>query len=217
MKDTTEPLFYLTSRHGDTGNNVMFHNTGGCGYGTDLDNLRLYSLEDAQKETGYDINSLPLLKSAVDAVSIKAVDCQYLDEEVNGNDLNNEYVIQVQKMWNGNDIAFMVMGGTTFNYNKAHIFDFLTGDDLSMRDNRYKLWSKSYLDSISRRTFQRENINTRKMITGPGIKYKKPRKKKESSGKVRWNCPCCGKISWQFNPYDFEGCNDHMCDKWHFA
>ena len=107
-------IFYLTSRHGDTGSNVMFHNKGGAGYGTNLDNLRLYSLKDAQEQLGYDIKSLPLLKSEVDKASILAVDCQHLKEETTPVDPNNQYVIQITRQWNGNDIAFAVMGGITF-------------------------------------------------------------------------------------------------------
>lgn len=30
----------------------------------------------------------------------------------------------------------------------------------------------------------------------------------------RWNCPKCGKINWQYNQYDFDGCSDTMCDEW---
>jgi len=40
------------------------------------------------------------------------------------------------------------------------------------------------------------------------------RRKKSRSGKVRWNCPHCGKITWQYSPYDFEGCSDYNCEGW---
>jgi len=209
-----DKLFYLTSRHGDCGSNVMFHNTGGCGYGTNLDNLRLYSLKDAQKELGFDINSLPLLKSEVDKASIRAVDMQHLKELPAHVDPNNQYVIQITREYNGNDIAFAVTGGMTFNYNNAISMNLVAAENVCANITNGQIWSKTYLNSLARRTFQRENINTRKMITGPGIKYKKPRKKKESSGKTRWNCPCCGKLSWQFNPYDFEGCLDTSCEEY---
>ncbi len=206
-------LFYLTSRHGDTGSNVMFHNKGGCGYGTDLDNLELYSLEDAQRELDNDIKSLPLLKSEVDKLSIKAVDHQHLNDDKNIlPDPNDEYVIQIEHNWNGNDIAFATPDFMTFDYNEAHVMNLETAKLVVQVSG--KIWSKVYLDSITRRTFQRENVNTRKMITGAGIKYKKPRKKRESSGKTRWNCPTCGKLSWQLNPYDFDGCLDYLCDSY---
>ena len=204
-----EKLFYLRSRHGNCGTNLMFHNNGGAGYGTDLDNLHLFTLDEAQNELNHDIGSLPLLKSEVDKLSIKAVDHQHL-KELPQADPNDNYVIQIKGFWNGNDIAFMVMGGKTFNYDEAHVFTRTQATNIVKDDD--VIWSKTYLDIICRRTFQEENISTRKMITGAGIKYKKPRKKKATSGKTCWNCPGCGKINWQHNPYDFEGCNDINCD-----
>jgi len=209
-----EKLFYLTSRHGNCGDNVMFHNKNGAGYGTDLDGLRLYTIEKAQEELNHDIRSLPLLKSAVDAVSITAVDCQYIDNKLTVHDQNDEYVVQIKQLWNGNDIAFAVMGGHTFDYGKASVLSLDDAQSISGADTN--IWAKSYLDKICRRTFQEQNINTRKMITCPGIKYKKPRKPRPTSGKERWNCPSCGRISWQYNPYDFEGCNDYSCKEWRF-
>lgn len=210
-----EKVFYLTSRHGDCGTNVMFHNKGGAGYGSDLDNLRLYSIEDAQKELGYDINSLPLLKGEVDKLSIQAVDCQYLNSDKDDlTKVTGECVIQIDRNWNGNDIAFVGLLGMTYNYTKARKFLLKEAITLTKSDPIYKVWSVAYLNTICRRTFQRENISTRKMITGAGIRYKKPRKQRPKTGKTRWNCPTCGKISWQFNPYDFDGCGDYSCDSY---
>lgn len=188
----------------------MFHNKDGAGYGTNLNGLHLFTLDKAQNELNHDIRSVPLLKSEVDKLSIKAVDHQYLEYKPQ-NDPNDKYVIQVKGFWNGNDIAFVVMGGKTFNYGEAH--EFTKDQAKATAGDSHVIWSKTYLDTICRRTFQEGNISTRKMITGAGIKYKKPRKKKESSGKVRWNCPSCGKINWQYNPYDFEYCSDTNCDQ----
>lgn len=202
-----DKIFYITSRHGDCGSNVVFHKKNGCGYGTNLDELELFTLESAQKELDCDINSLPLLASEVNKLSIRAVDCQGLRGEPCTTDPKNEYVVQIEDHWNGNDIAFFVSGGMTFNYDEAEVMDLNTAAFMSG-----KVWPKSYLDTLCRRTFQRENIGARKMITSAGIKYKKPRKQRPTTGKVRWNCPSCGKINWQFNPYDFDGCMDSMCD-----
>jgi len=97
-------MFYLKSRHGNTGYNVMFHNKNGAGYGTNLDNLHVFSKEEAQRELNHDIDSLPLLKSEVDKLAIRAVDMQYLYVDkalISEDDL---YVIQVTGKYNGNDI-----------------------------------------------------------------------------------------------------------------
>lgn len=206
--------FYVTNRHGDTGNNVNFHNKDGCGYGTNLDKLHVFTLKEAQQHLDWDINSLPLLKSEVDKRSIRAVDSQYLKDEVlNTTDKKGEYIVQIERQWNGNDIAFIsTKGNPTFNYDKANVMNLDTAKLAATIGG--KVWSRAYLDSISRRTFQRHNILTRTMITDAGIKYKKPRKQRPTTGKTRWNCPTCGKISWQFNPYDFDGCLDILCDEY---
>ena len=202
-----ENQFYLVSRHGNCGSNVMFHNKDENGYGTNLDNLEVYSTEQAQKALNSDIRSTPLLKSEVDALAIRSVDCQYITESENIDDPNNEYIVQIKGRWNGNDVAFAVMGGTTYNLNKASIFSLDDAKAVSGADTI--IWSKQYLISKSRRTFQETNINTRKMITGAGIKYAKPRKQRETTGKTRHNCPSCGKIVWDYNPYEAPICSTY--------
>jgi len=207
-----EKLFYLTSRHGDTGDVIMFHCINGKGYGTDLTKAHKFTLEEAQKALGHDINSLPLFVDEVDRVAIKSVDHQHI-KEPEAKDLNDKYVVQVARKWNGNDIAFVKGRSDTFNYDEAEIFTY----DEAMREfsgTKDIILPKSYLDTICRPVIHRQQVNTRKMITGAGIKYKKPRKKKETTGKTRWNCPSCGRMVWQFNPYDFDGCNNTSCEEW---
>ena len=204
-------LFYLTSRHGDCGDVVMLHGINGNGYVTDLSKAHKFTLDEAQKELGHDIKSLPLLATEVDKVAIKSVDCQYIKD--NRKDDNDKYVVQVDRAWNGNDIAFIKKYGETFNYNDAEVFTY----DSAMRHfsgTRHTIRSKAYMDELCRPVIHRHQINTRKMITGAGIKYKKPRKKKEGTGKTRMNCPCCGRMAWQYNPYDFMGCKNTKCDEW---
>ncbi|HAK9541006.1 hypothetical protein [Escherichia coli] len=88
----------------------------------------------------------------------------------------------------------------------------------------YGLWSIVWLpfsiaDAAKRRTFNINNFNRRTMVQGAGLVMpdwlkKQNRRKKSRSGKVRWNCPHCGKITWQYSPYDFEGCSDYNCEGW---
>lgn len=205
-------LFYLTSRHGDCGDVVLVHAINGNGYVTDLSKAHKFTLEEAQKELGHDINSLPLLVGEVDKVAIQSVDSQYI-KPPKEKDPKNEYVVQVPRMRNGNDIAFIKGRGNTFNYSEAEIFT----NDGAMREfigTGHIILSKSYLDTICRPVIHRQQVNTREMITGAGVKYKKPRKKKAGSGKTRMNCPECGRIHWQFNPDDFDGCTNTDCSEW---
>ena len=202
-------MFYLRSRHGDTGCNVVFHNKNGAGYGTDLDNLESFTKEAAQKEVGHDVRSLPLLISEVDKLAIKAVDMQYLDSTKAALNPFARYVIQITGDYNGNDIYFKCDDGRTYNYDKANTYNYDDALFFGSTSSNAVIWSKEYLDTIARRTFQAQNINIRKMVTGAGIAYKKPRKPKETSGKARGNCPECGKITWTFNPYESAYC--HGC------
>lgn len=202
-----ENQFYLVCRHGNCGTNVMFHNKDENGYGTDIDNLQVYTAEEGQKALGYDIKSLPLLKSAVDELSIRSVDCQYVSQNDEQEDPNGEYIVQVKGCWNGNDIAFVMMGGQTYDLDKAAVFSLEDAKSVCGFDT--DIWSKAYLISKSRRTFQEQNISIRKMVTGAGIKYKKPRKRRETSGKTRHNCPNCGKIVWDYNPYEAPNCSTY--------
>jgi len=206
-----DKLFYLTSSHGNCGTNVMFWNKGGAGYGTNLNELELFTLEEAQEKVNQDIKSRPLLKSEVDKVAVKHVDCQYLSTNHHKADPYDEYVIQVPGCWDGNDIGFVTLGGITYDLDKAHVFNFVGAADYQRADDI--IWPYSYMRKLARPTLQECNINTRKMITGPGIEYKKPRKPRPTTGKVRWNCPTCGKLNWQHNPYDFKECSDRICDQ----
>ncbi|HAM5730021.1 TPA: hypothetical protein IB191_003956 [Escherichia coli] len=77
----------------------------------------------------------------------------------------------------------------------------------------------SIADAAKRRTFNINNFNRRTMVQGAGLVMpdwleEQNRRKKSRSGKVRWNCPHCGKITWQYSPYDFEGCSDYNCEGW---
>lgn len=208
-----DPAFYLRSRHGDTGSNVVFHNKDGCGYGTNLDKLHVFTKEEAQQHLEWDIRSLPLLKSAVDSLAIRAVDMQYLDVTKHAFTLDSMYVIQVNGKWNGNDIYFKCDDGQTYNYDKAVEYSYRDAVELSATISNLTAWNKDYLNLIARRTFQAHNISTRKMITGPGIKYKKPRKPRPTTGKTRGNCPSCGKITWDYNPYENAYCKDYFLNR----
>lgn len=218
-------MFYLRCRHGDTGKNVMFHNKDGCGYGTNLDKLHLFTLEEAQKELNHDIKSLPLLASTVDSMAIRSVDMQVIDADKDvilqsvDNILNtaNKYVVQIDGHWNGNDIYFKCDGGEgcadqTYDFDKAKQYDFVDAFNIQRDNYSAVMWSIPYLETKARRTFQSHNINTRKMVTGPGIKYKKPPKPRPTTGKTRYNCNACGKMMWEYDPYMEEGYCSRFCE-----
>jgi len=72
--------YFLTSRHGNLGTTVVFHNANEQGYGTDLNKLNVYSKGEAQKHhDNYGRDSLPILVSKAMEKCTRRVDMQYLD------------------------------------------------------------------------------------------------------------------------------------------
>jgi len=214
--------FYKTSCHGGVGSNVCFHGIQGAGYVTNLDESHIYTLEEAQKEvnSGHMRNhpeqELFLSADHVDALCVWKVDCQYIKfkyPEVK--DPNDEYVAYKKQCWDGNDLGFASELHFSYDYSSARVF---TSEQIEKIDfDGWVVVPKFHTDEIARRTFQYKNINRRKMISCAGvIGIHKPRRR-STTGKERWNCPTCGKINWQYNPYDFEGCNDSNCKDWIYA
>jgi len=199
-------LFYMRDSRSNTGNNVMFWNIGGAGYGTNLDGLEVYTREEAQRRHNSRNSDVPLLKSLVDEVSISAVDCQVLPES-GGIDSGGEYVVQRKGHWNGNDIRFVGRFGETYEYGKAGIYTKKETEEHFSDQESFLVFSKAALDNVARRTFQVGNIDLKAMIKKPGIRLVKPKRQRPTSGKTRHNCPSCGKIVWDFNPYDAPYCS----------
>jgi len=201
-----ERVFYLRDSRSNTGNNVAFWNKNGSGYGTHLERLEMYDLEQAQQMHNSRNTDIPLLKSAVDVLSILAVDCQYLPEE-DLTDPNDQYVVQRKGYWNGNDISFVGQQKATYNYEQAAVF---SKDTLTFDKESYTVFSKASIDKIARRTFQAHNIDMKAMSINAGIKIKKPKLSRPTTGKTRGNCPQCGRITWDYDPYENAycvGCN----------
>lgn len=213
--------FYKTSPHGDVGSNLSFHVKDGNGYSTNLNDAHVYTREEAQGEVDKGwlrtSNTEELFLSAdhVDELAVKKVDCQYVKCFYPENkDSNNEYVIYIKGHWDGNDLGFVSDLHYNYDYSKARVFK--EEDLASLELDNYCVIPKSHADEISRKTFQSSNINRRKMISGAGITGILKKKVSNKSGKVRWNCPHCGKIAWQENPYDFETCSDVSCKGYNF-
>ena len=200
--------YYLQDSRSLTGTNVVFHRKNGCGYGTNLDELQVYTQEEAQSQHDGRATDIPLLKSLVDELSILAVDCQVLPKS-GTTAPDDKYVIQVEGYWNGNDILFVGYCGNTYNYIKARVFSKNEVDDIySPAHESLVIFSKKSIDEFARRTFQAGNIDRRKMIFKPGIKLTKPKRKRPTTGKTRGNCPDCGKITWDYNPYEAAYCSE---------
>lgn len=208
--------FYMMCLRETVGNNASFHCHNGNGYSSDIDRAHVYTLEEAQKawNCGRDIDQ-PVCADSVDAMAVWHVDCQHIPTESLIESDCTAYVAYKKGSWNGNDVYWLQHGGLpTDDFSKATIFSVANKNEPGI------VWLPfSIADAAKRRTFNINNFNRRTMVQGAGLVMpdwleEQNRRKKSRSGKVRWNCPHCGKITWQYSPYDFEGCSDYNCEGW---
>lgn len=68
-------------------------------------------------------------------------------------------------------------------------------------------WPKDYVDARQHVTVDIQRMSLEEALKGTGVKLVKPKKKRETTGKTRGNCPVCGKITWDFNPYENAYCS----------
>ncbi|MEH6578588.1 MAG: hypothetical protein V7731_16120 [Amphritea sp.] len=205
MSREQENEFYLRDTRSNVGSTCMLWAKGGAGYVSDLDKAEIFDKEAAQKYADQQRHFIPLSKAKVDAVATVRVDMQLLELNV---DFSEGIIIhRFVGQYDGNDIYFDDgNGGDTANYNDAKVYESV--EALTQLQNQSgAALSKAFLDTICRRTVQTKSINHRKMIAAAGIKYRAPRKRRETSGKTRHNCPGCGKITWDHNPYENAYCS----------
>lgn len=207
--------FYMLCTRETVGSNASFHCHNGNGYSSNIDRAHVYTLEEAQRswDLGREIDQ-PVSAECVDALSVWHVDCQYIPSESLLEPECSAYVAYKKGDWNGNDVYWLQNGGLpTDDFSKATVFASANPDEPGI------VWVPFHIaDAAKRRTFNIIEFNRRTMVQSAGLVIpdwlKKHNRIKARSGKVRLNCPCCGKISWQFNPYDFEGCRDFSCEGW---
>lgn len=201
----TENEFYIRDTRSNVGSSCIFWAKGGCGYTTNLDRAEIFNRSDAQKFADRRDHFVPISKSKVDEVATVRVDMQYLKLNI---DFSEGCIIRrFEGQYDGNDIFFDDgNGNATANYNEAKVY--ISTEEIQALENQCgSILSKRFLDTICRRTIQIENVNHRKMITSAGIKYRSPRKPRKTTGKTRGNCPVCGKITWDYNPYENAHCS----------
>ncbi len=200
--------FYLACTRERVGSNEGFWCKDGKGYTTDLNKAHIYTLEEAQKawDKGREIDQ-PLNADKVNALATRKVDFQYIPHQTTITD-EELYVAFLRNKTDGNDVYFIApFSLPTTDFNKAIPFP----KKIAMENKDYIFISLRLAGQKSRLTFDYSLNNHRKMITAAGLitpdHIKRYRRRKPSTGKVRFNCPSCGKINWQYNPEYFEGCS----------
>lgn len=205
-------LFYLACLRDTVGTNVAFHCRNGKGYSTDIDKAHLYTREEAQRawDSGREFDP-PLSADAVDTLAEWHVDCQNLPTESQIESGCPAYVLYKKGRWDGNDVCWLGLGGRlSCNLKKAVVLHHPGGDE------GFVWIPLAVAEAAKRRTFCIDLIDKRRMTQAAGLvtpEHIKKHRRRRSSGKTRFNCPGCGKISWQHNPYDFMSCLDRSCNK----
>lgn len=209
--------FYLACFRDNVGSNVSFHRKNGSGYSTDLDQAHIFTREEAQFEWEHCREfEQPLCADRIDALAEWHVDFQRLptSEDTMLVDGCKAYVAYQAKSWNGNDVYWLSNGRMpTCNFKLATIFP----EPIDTKDHDVIWVPFEIADKAKRRTIDINKINPRSMCQAAGLitpKRVKRQHRRHDSGKTRWNCPSCGRISWQYNPSFFEGCSNINCDKW---
>lgn len=204
--------FYLACLRDTVGTNMSFHCHNGGGYHTDLRRAHVYTREEAQRawNRGRSID-LPVCADRVDALAVFHVDHQALPTETLVEPSCNLYVAFRPGRWNGNDVYWRYQDGVTLDFTKAALFD-------APSEGPEWIWVPWALaDQRKRPTFDINLLDRRRMVQGAGMitpDHIRRERRRGGSGKTRFNCPGCGRVHWQYNPYDFEGCRNTACDHW---
>ncbi|EOW9398408.1 hypothetical protein ACOBWJ_001210 [Vibrio cholerae] len=211
---TLKNRFYKTN--GYVGSSVLFWAMDARGYTTNIDLAHVYTREETQRDVdnGWlrDKDEFPLCADDVEALAQWRVDHQFVEKTYpEFTDPNGEYVLSRKGVWDGNDIAFWDGVDFCFNYARAELFSIGQVESyMHKRNLRAYFIPKYHTDEITRRTFQKQNINRRKMITAAGITGLRQKRRSKTTGKQRFNCPTCGKIIWEHgHPDDRIYCSMH--------
>lgn len=214
MKDR----FYLACFRDNVGSNVAFHAKDGQGYVTDIGKAHVYTREEAQRAFDHAREfDLPLSADHVDALTVWKVDSQYIPSE-SQIDAGKRHVAFAGRRWDGNDVYWVARdSGTSTDFAKAAIIDHHeTASLIANEATKCVVIPFEVADRVKRRTFAMANVNKRVMVTGAGLvtpdHIKRHKRRRKTTGKTRWNCPHCGRLVWQHNPYDFEGCTNLGCE-----
>ncbi len=210
--------FYLTSSHGYLGSNVVWHRHNEQGYTTDIDQAHVYTREEAQQAWSESWGESEAISADhVDALAVWKVDCQYIPKVTQPfTDIHNTYVAFEKGKWDGNDVHWIISErlSTSTDFDLAYVMGVDRAKELG---SNFIVIPFSMADSVKRRTFDHIKINRRVMVQGAGLKachkIKQDRRRKENP-MTRFHCPACGRISWQHNPHDFDGCKNVHCSEW---
>jgi hypothetical protein len=203
-----DELFYLRDSRSDVGTSAVFWAVDGGGYTSNLSKAWKLTREEAISRHNSRETDIPLRCDLVDQHAYLAVDCQLVDAEKMTPTEGDEIVYQAPKCWDGNNIMFAAEIGNSYNYGQAKTFA------KPCIDTKYIPLRKSAIDAIARPVVASHLVPTKQLLRKAKIKMNsRLRASRPTSGKTRGNCPVCGKVAWDYNPYEPIYCKDHD-NKW---
>lgn len=117
LRPSEQRSVVLCDTRSTVGNNLLFWQAGG-GYTTSLSEAESFTVDEAIAQYNCRDTDIPVCLDTAYKFSKKRVDMQYLgraNSTITGDDVN--IVLQVEKLYDGNDIAFVAIDGRSVTYN----------------------------------------------------------------------------------------------------
>lgn len=176
-------LFLLQDSRSYVGSNLQFWKVGG-GYTTNIEHAERFSMDAAVRQNVTRETDIPWPVQYIRDRSHDAVDCQYLkaDEADAFITPQCEFVNQVPKVWDGNDVFWIYDSGE-----RGPVFDRAA---FGAPRAGFVAWPKAYILTKTRRVVHQVDVSIRKALAGTGITLHKPKRRKPPTCR----CEHCGRF-----------------------
>lgn len=196
-----QEFFYLRDSRSNVGSSAMFWADRG-GYTSNLDAAEKFTKERAVSLYNSRETDIPVPCGEVYQYSYLAIDMQYIDDDPHLS-AGVDCVAYVEGRYDGNNIPFKSENGTTYMLAGANVFRYPEG---MPKDG---VMSLKYAESIARPVVNAGTIDDRTRGWFRRHKIKMVKKRRPPSDNNRFNCPDCGRVVWDRNPYSDGRCRDH--------
>lgn len=197
-----EGLFYLRDSRSNVGSCAIFWAERG-GYTSNLDAAEKFTKEKAVSLYNSRDTDIPLPCNEVYQYSYLAIDMQCIDDDPYLA-VGADCVAYVEGRYDGNNIPFKADSGTTYMLAGASIFQF------QKEMPKPGVMSLKYAESIARPVVNAGTIDDLTRGWFRRHKIKMVKKRRPPSDNNQFNCPDCGRLVWDRNPYSDGRCRDHQ-------
>lgn len=204
----TDELFYLRDTRSNVGSSALFWDLGG-GYTSSLARAQKFTREQAVGHHNARETDVPLRCDLVDPLSYLAVDMQHLRHALKP---TGGLVYMVTNCeYDGNNVLFLAEAGMTHDVSAAALVEWQKALKIQRSSNvKVEIYAESDIRAVARPVVHADDVPTGKFLRKAKIKMNRlARPKRPTTGKHRGNCPVCGKITWDYNPYENATCR--MC------